>query len=504
MNITINHSSNTPIYMQIKNQMKDLILKGIIPDGSSLPSERAMAKVVDVHRNTIIKAYNELKADGLITAVQGKGYQVTLEAELSVGGGIRGEGRGEGKRDRDGHPLPASICWERLVRGEVLEQDYTFDDWFSKSYTARDNISFAGGITPAEAYGKTDISAILTELIQSQEEDIYAYTPYQGLYELRQELSAFLSGKGIRAKHGEIQIVSESNQALDYLSELFLREGDCVLTEEPVSPDVFREFTLAGARVVTVPVDENGMLTDRIEPLIIRHRPKLIYVNSSFQDPSGVVMSLERRRTLLDLSYQYQIPIIEDDGASELDYEGLRVPSLRALDKGDSVIYIYSFALTFAPGVGVAMVAAPRYIIKKLSHLISVRLVSLDSLSQRLLARYMQKGVYQKNLKEICRIYREKRDLMCQRLERAKALGVSFQKPAGGVYVWCRLPENMDSKKLIQKAGKKGVTFIPGDIFFPQGTKGEHYIRLNYSYPGLEQIEKGTELLLEAMKESLV
>ncbi|MEA4987606.1 MAG: PLP-dependent aminotransferase family protein [Anaerovorax sp.] len=503
MNITVNHRSQTPIYRQIKNQIKEMILKEELPDDSVLPSERVMAKIADVHRNTIIKAYNELKADGLISASQGKGYRVTYRSvdESSFEQNETTEKNEDLKKSE-------SVIWSHLIRQPVLDLETTFDDLFSRSYD-NGNISFAGGIAAPESYYGPDLALILEQLIADSKEsrekkdDLYAYTPYQGLFELRQAISVFLQGKGINAKHGEIQIVSETNQAIDYLTELFIEEGDVVITEEPISPDVFRELRLAGAKIITVPVDEEGMLTDRIEPLIVKYHPKFIYVNSSYHDPTGIIMSLRRRKALLKLSYQYHVPIIEDDGASEICYQEKQTPSLKALDTRNSVIYIYSFALTFAPGIRVAFVVAPRVVIKNFSHLISLRLVSFDSLSQRLLSTYMKNGTYQKNLRSICEDYRKKRDLMCECLKTAENLGVTFKKPKGGVYIWCKLPENMNLSRLLELAGKKGVTFIPGSVFFPYGTKGEQYIRLNYSYPGLEQIEKGMSLLVEAMEQSL-
>ncbi|WP_324825052.1 PLP-dependent aminotransferase family protein [Sinanaerobacter sp. ZZT-01] len=500
MKITVNHRSQTPIYRQIKNQIKEMILKEELQDGSALPSERVMARIADVHRNTIIKAYNELKADGLISASQGKGYRVTYrimdELDLS---------QNETNKKEEEQKKNESILWSHLIRQPVLDLETTFDDLFSRSYD-NGNISFAGGIAAPESYYGADLGLILEKLIADSKEskdDLYAYTPYQGLFELRQAISVFLQGKGINARHGEIQIVSETNQAIDYLTELFIEEGDVVITEEPISPDVFRELRLAGAKVITVPMDEEGMLTDCIEPLIVKYHPKFIYANSSYHDPTGIIMSLRRRKALLKLSYRYQVPIIEDDGASEICYQQNQTPSLKALDTCNSVIYIYSFALTFAPGIRLAFVVAPRVVIKNLSHLISLRLISFDSLSQRLLCTYMKNGMYQKNLKSICVDYRKKRDRMCECLGAAEKLGVEFKKPEGGVYIWCKLPETMNLNHLLTLAGKKGVTFIPGGVFFPYGTKGEQYIRLNYSYPGLEQIEKGMGVLLEAMEQSL-
>lgn len=503
MNITVNHQSSTPYYLQIRNQMKEMILKGEIIDGTLLPSERMLARLTGVHRNTVIKAYNELKADGYVTASQGKGYQVTYRgSEADDDPEEEPEAAGPGWQ-----PRRDIISWPSLIKESFLDMETTFDDLFSRSYD-NGNISFAGGIASPDSYFGEELSEILADLIAEtkskgeEQDDIYAYTPYQGLFELRQAIVLFLKGKGINVKHGEIQIVSEANQAIDFLTELLIEEGDTVLTEEPISPDAFRELKLAGANVITVPIDEDGMITDRIEPLIRKHHPKLIYVNSSFQDPTGVVMSLERRKALLALSHKYKVPILEDDGASEISYDNKAVPSLKALDTGNSVVYIYSFALTFAPGICLAFVAAPRIVIKNLSHLISLHLISFDSLSQRILCEYLQRGIYQRNIERICDSYREKRDLMCRLLEPARDLGVSFTKPGGGVYLWLRLPKTMDLTRLIERAGKKGVTFIPGPVFFPYGTKGDQYIRLNYSYPGKQQIRRGIKLLLSAMRES--
>ena len=517
MNITVNHRNHIPFYVQIRNQIKEMILKGEIADGAFLPSERTLARLTGVHRNTVIRAYNELKADGYVVASQGKGYQVTYrsyqeqeqEPQYRSSQGQQGpcaaaEGAQAARRQERGREV---ISWKNFIKDSFLDMETTFDDLFSRSYD-NGNISFAGGIASPDAYFGEELSDILADLIaetkrkKDEKDDIYAYTPYQGLFELRQAIVLFLKGKGINVRHGEIQIVSESNQAIDFLAELLIHEGDTVITEEPISPDAFRELKLAGANIVTVPIDEEGMITDRIEPLILKHHPRLIYVNSSFQDPTGVVMSLERRKALLALSRKYQVPILEDDGASEITYERKAVPSLKALDTGNSVIYVYSFALTFAPGICLAFVAAPRIVIKNLSHLISLHLINFDSLSQRILCEYLQRGIYQKNIRRIRDDYREKRDLMCRLLEPARKLGVSYAKPGGGVYLWCRLPADMELSRLIERAGKLGVTFIPGSIFFPYGTKGDEYIRLNYSYPGKQQIRRGVKLLLSAMRES--
>lgn len=485
MNITINHHTQTPIYLQIVNQLREMILKGELTDGFILPSERTMAKLLSVHRNTIIKAYTELKAEDFLASSQGKGYMVSYKS---------------GNETEE--PAGNIISWQSMIKDEYLDLKITFDDLFTKSYSSG-NISFAGGIASTEEYGKEDLAEILNDIITSGNLDMYSYSPYQGIYSLRQNIAHFMQSKGIKAKPHEIQIVSETNQALDYLATLLIKPGDVVITEEPVSPDVYRTFALAGGKIITVPIDEEGIICESLEPLIVKHNPRFIYVNPDFQNPTGVVMDMKRRKTLLSLAHKYKLPIIEEDGASEIRFEGNRIPSLKALDKGNHVIYIYSFALTFAPGIRMAFVLADKTLIKSLSYMVSIRLISLDSISQKLLSGYIEKGIYQRNLKNISEDYKEKRDLMCSCMEEARTLGVKFQKPSGGVYLWCKLSQNIDPRRLYLKSSEKGVSFMPGNVFYVKGSTGDSYMRLNYSYPTKLQIENGIHLLTEAIKESI-
>ncbi|HWQ80072.1 MAG TPA: PLP-dependent aminotransferase family protein [Anaerovoracaceae bacterium] len=484
MDIIINHNTQTPIYLQIVNQLKEVIIKGEVTNGFVLPSERAMAKLLNVHRNTVIRAYTELKADGFLSSARGIGYTVSYRSDTP-----------EEENRNDG------ISWSSLIKDEYLDLKITFDDLFTKSYTSG-NISFAGGIASVEEYAKEDLAHILNDIISSGNMEAYSYTPYQGNPHLRRNIASFLQRKGIKAKPGEIQIVSETNQALDYLAALLIKPGDVVITEEPVSPDVYRTFALAGGKVVAVPMDEEGIICDSLEPLILKYNPKFIYVNPDFQNPTGIVMSLNRRKDLLSLSRKYNLPIIEEDAASEIRFEGVRIPSLKALDKGNRVIFIYSFALTFAPGIRMAFVLADKTLIKSLSYIVSIRLISLDSISQKLLSSYIEMGIYQRNLRNICADYKEKRDLMCSCLEEAETLGLDFRKPAGGVYLWCRLAPDINFRRLYVKTMEKGVSFIPGNVFYLRGSKGDSYIRLNFSYPSKLQIEKGIETLTEAIRES--
>lgn len=494
---TLDRRSNVPYYLQIASSLRERILKGELLDGSVLPSERELAAMTRVHRNTVTKAYNELKAEGLVCSAQGVGYRVryasgqdgrtgeiqTGSAGSGSGGGIAFASTGKVRK----------VHWESLIKEEYLHLQSAFDDLFSKSYEG-EAISFAGGISSPNIYNKRDISAQIHHILSKNRSMSYFYTPYGGDLALRRHLAAFLHEKGIDCGPDEIQIFSEMNQALDFLVSLLLSPGDRVLAECPLSPDVYRTIELAGGRIVPVPMDGAGMVCDQLEPLIETHRPRFIYVNSSYQDPTGTCLSRKRRESLLSYAHRYGIPLIEEDAASDLQYDGERLPRIKAMDRHGHVIYIFSFSLSFIPGVSIAFVAGPSSLVRSLSNLVSVRLVSFDWLSQKLLAQCFATGLYYTKLEMFREEYRRKRDRMCSRLERLRASGLDFETPEGGVYIWCSLPEDMDIEGFLRATEKAGVTFVPGRIFYPGRKGGGNRLRLNYSYPTEEQIDRGMEI----------
>lgn len=482
MDITVDKNIRTPLYWQIADQIKAMIIEGQMADGSILPSERSLAQMLGVHRNTVIKAYSHLKDQELVDSLQGIGYQVTYRSQSFYEPDVR-----------------KKVNWSTIIKDEYQDMEKTFDDIFLR-FTEENNISFSTGMPPA-IYDEEDLAADLVAILSEEGRKPFYLSPYQGDLTLRHKIISYLRTKGIKAGLSQVQILSETNQALDFIVTALLKPGDRVITEEPVSPDVYRVIELAGCKPVTVPVDENGMICDNLEALIEIHHPKFIYVNSSYHDPTGNILSVERRRKLLELSNRYRLPIIEEDAASELSFEEKFLPTIKSMDRSENVIYIYSFALTFIPGMSMAFVTAPEKLIKSLSYLVSIRIMSLDWLTQKLLAKYITDGKYYENVQKIAALNKTKRDLMCSYLDRLSDLGVSYQKPRGGVYIWCRLPKTVDSKAVVSECLKRGISVIPGEIFFPSRNGGQNNIRLNYSYETIGRIKLGMENLIDIIRE---
>lgn len=481
MRITVDKEQRTPVYWQITDQIKTLILSGQLVHGTVLPSERALSQMLGVHRNTVVKAYAVLKDLELVESFQGVGYKVTYKSEDFYEPDVR-----------------RKVNWSTIIKDGYQDMEWTFDDIFLR-LSEENTISLSTGMPPA-VFDEEILAADIAGILKEEGRRHSFLSPYQGDLVLRQRIIGYLRTKGIKASLGQLQILSETNQALDFIIAALLKEGDKVIIEEPVSPDVYRVIELAGCCPVTVPVDEDGIVCGNLEALIETHKPKFIYVNSSYHDPTGNILSVERRKKLLEISNRYRLPIIEEDAASELSFDENFMPTIKSMDRSENVIYIYSFSLTFIPGLSLAFVVAPDKLVRSLSYLVSIRLMSLDWMTQKLLAKYLTDGTYYTHVKEISRLNREKRDLMCGYLDRLAPFGVTYQKPRGGIYVWCRLPAEIDGKTVVHDCGKKGVSLVPGEVFYPNRNGGQHHIRLNYSYESKEKIVEGMETFTSVVK----
>lgn len=493
MDIRIDKRLKTPVYLQIVSAIKQEIAAGAVTQERILPSERVLAKMLGVHRNTVAKAYSELKGQGLIESYPGVGYRV-YDSRQEIGQGPAAAGRQSRQSKK--------VNWLDQIKPEYLDMTVTFDELFQR-FSQPDKISLGSGIAATGLYDREKLSRRIADIVSHEGKKQYFYSPYQGDEDLRRQVASYLSTKGIKATTRQIQILTETNQALDFLITLLVKPGDVVITEEPVSPDTYRAIGLAGARLVTLPVDEDGMQCQYLEQMIQQWKPRLLCLNSSFHDPTGQLLSVERRKEILRLSEKYRLPVIEYDEASELYYDVPPISPMKVFDRLENVVYIYSFSLTFVPGLSLAFVVANADLIRRLSYLVSVRLVAMDWMTQRLLAGYLAEGVYYRKLSDYRAEYRKKRDLVLDALEGMRGLGVEYEKPKGGIYVWCRLPEGVDSKEFNARAYSNGISVLPGYVFYPARNGGRDRVRLNFSYETPKRLEDGMQIFRRSLRECL-
>jgi len=498
MDIIIDERSKTPVYIQIANGIKRQIQSGEFTNGATLPSERSLSKILGVHRNTVAKAYGLLVSEAYIESRQGVGHVVALGGRWQAPE-VQVASLGEASVKRSSE-RPRKVNWTYEIKDEFLDREKSYDNLFQR-YSDENRCALSSGFSMPSVYRRSVIAGDIANIIAYEGKTQYFYSPYKGDENLRQQIASFLSTKGIKASTAEIQVVTETNQAIDFIANLLINPGDPVIMPEPVSPDTYRALMLAKAKIYTVPVTEQGLDVQALKTLVESVRPKAVFIDSSFHDPTTSCIPNEKRKEVIDLSNRFRLPIVEIDAASELVYEGEQVATMKSLDKAGNVIYVYSFSLTFVPGLSLAFIVADRDVIRSLSYIVSVRFVATDWMTQKLMAKYLEDGTYHRNIQVFKQNYREKRDLVCGFLDELRDYGVSYTRPRGGVYVWCRLPDGVDSREFVDEAFSRGLTLIPGYIFYPLKNGGREYVRINYSFEKREKIETGMRIFSEMIKE---
>ena len=483
MQIKIDRSTRTPIYIQIRNQLRTMIFNSSLPAGSMLPPERKLAESLGVNRSTVLTAYRELKADGLVDSHVGKGT-IVLSAMAEVS-----EMHSEFEQ-----PLYMQYFSQTSERAS---------NPFLRDLLAMANrddvISFAAGISAIETDPVEAFEGLEKELMEQPGHAALKHTPTEGFWSLREQISDLMQKRGISSPPEEILVLSGSQQGIEIAARVFIDPGDVVIVEEPSFFSALQIFNTAGARIVGVPVDDKGMRVDILEQLLQRHRPKLIYTMPTYQNPSGISMSLERRRKLLELAYRKKILIMEDDPYGEIIFEGVKKPTLKELDQYGHVIYLSTFSKILFPGIRIGWMAAPKPIINRFAMLKQLQDLHANSISQWIVERFLMSGRFEGHVKRLCDEYRIKRDIMLDALMDKPVDGMELVKPTGGFYVWCKLPEGVPNMTLLVNASEKGVTYVPGTAFY-LGGRGGQYMRLNFTYPSKEDIKTGIGRLKEAIR----
>jgi 2-aminoadipate transaminase len=368
-------------------------------------------------------------------------------------------------------------------------------------------ISFGGGLPAPEAFPIDEIREAADAVLLRHGTAALQYGTTEGCVRLREAIARQMARYGIVVPIDNIIITAGSQQALDLIGKVLINPGDRILTETPSYLGALQAFTMFGAEYATVPMDDEGLRTDALETAL-RVGPKFMYVLPNFQNPSGVTLALERRRALVVLSDRYGIPLVEDDPYGQLRYEGEHVPSLVVLDAekdnthangkySGNVIYMSTFSKTLAPGMRLGWVVAPREVIQRLVQAKQGTDLHTSTFVQLIAAEAIEQGVMERNVRRVRDMYRSRRDVMLRALARAfpdPALGVTWTRPQGGLFLWVRLPEGMDSAELLKDAIEQCVAFVPGVAFHPDGS-GANTLRLNFSNADPAHIEEGIERL---------
>jgi 2-aminoadipate transaminase len=370
-----------------------------------------------------------------------------------------------------------------------------------------DIISFGGGLPAPETFPVKDLEDISCEILRNRGATALQYGPTEGEAPFREEIAKWLSLEGTAVKAENVLVTTGSQQGLDIVSKVFLDPKDIVIVELPSYIGGLQAFTSYQARMIGVPQDQNGMRMDLLEKALaklVRRRKKLkfIYVVPDFQNPSGITMSLERRKHLLSLAYEHDIPIVEDSPYRVLRYRGETVPSIHSLDDQKQVLVLGTFSKLLAPGLRLAWIIAPAEWMDKM--IVAKQSMDLCSpgYTQLIAAEYLKRGLLPKQVENICRVYGRKLEVMLEALGRYMPKGVEWSKPEGGLFLWVKLPRKMSASELFPKAVEKKVAYVVGSAFHCNG-KGQNTMRLNFSFPTEKQIDEGIQRLATMIRENM-
>lgn len=366
-----------------------------------------------------------------------------------------------------------------------------------------DMISLSGGMPDVRKVPTRAVAQAAYDAIMNEGAAALQYGSSEGRMQLRTIIAELMAEIGVRLKPDDLIVTAGAQQALDLIAKAFVTPGDVIIAEGPTYVGALQAFSAYEPDIRCIPMDEHGMRMDLLEETLRELGPrgaKFIYTIPTFQNPGGVTMSAERRRRLLELAHEYDIPVVEDDPYGRLRFEGGHLKPLRALD--DEVIYLGTFSKIFAPGLRLGWVTAPAPISAKILLVKQGADLCGSAFAQVTAERYFNDTRWQRTLQGLVRTYAERRDAMLEAIEEHFPAEARYTRPEGGFFVWVELPPFVDTKAMLAEAVDRGVTYVPGDGFFPDG-RGRNCMRLAFCYAEPEAIREGIVRLAEVLEDRL-
>ncbi len=491
LELQLDWDSDLPAYVQIRNQLREQILGGDLSAGTQLPPERALARSLEVSRTTVVNAYDQLEAEGLVKGHVGRGTIVL-----------------EGASRMNAHPIAWPAHLSSVGRRLSLSQSQSQFQSQSALTTALpalysddqlDFISFALGLPDLTLLSPERLQQAWEAILGQLGTAVVGVCPVQGIPAVREVIAARIRQRHVKVSPESITVVNGSQHALDLLLRLLSDPGDAVLVEVPTYFGALQCFQAWGVRLIGVPVDEEGMDVERVEFLLERYRPRFIYTVPTYQNPTGATMSLERRERLLALAQQYQVPIVEDDPFGDLYFEEPPPPPIQALDRYGHVLYLGTFSKNLAPGLRVGWLAAPRPVVQQTTLLNQATELQPNTPGQHLVVEFARRGWLEELVARARSTYRERCFVMDAALRRQRLPDLRWIVPGGGMFLWLQLPERVDAQELLAETERQGVVFLPGSLMYPADGP-RHVCRLNFSVPHREAIERGIAVVAAALK----
>ncbi|KJE48899.1 MULTISPECIES: PLP-dependent aminotransferase family protein [Acidiplasma] len=368
-------------------------------------------------------------------------------------------------------------------------------------------ISFGGGLPNPETFPSAELKEIMDDVIENYASQALQYGQTDGLQLLKNEIRKFLDrDENIKTDTDNIMVTTGSQQSLYALSKIFANPGDYVITEAPTYVGMISSLNANLVNSVSVKMDSNGMIIEELEKQLeylksIGKKPKFIYTIPTFQNPAGYTMTLDRRKQLLEIAYENNIPVIEDNPYGDLRYSGTKIPTLKSLDDHDIVTYLGTFSKVMSPGLRTGYTVSQPEVLSRYNILKQALDLASDSLSQYIAYEYLNRGIIYKQIPKTIELYKKKRDIMLESLDEHVKDAV-WSKPDGGMFLWLKLNHNIDTSKMLERALKNKVAYITGSAFY-QNNPEINTMRLNFTYSSDSDIVEGVRRLAKTIEEEV-
>lgn len=374
-----------------------------------------------------------------------------------------------------------------------------------KALTDPTIISLAAGNPSPESFPVEDLARISSEIFSDSSTAALQYSVTEGYPPLREDVKARLASRfGIGRDFDMTIITSGGQQGIELLCKTMCDEGDTVIVEEPSFIGALNAFRSNGAKLVGIPMEDDGIDIGKLEDAMKNNpRAKILYLIPTFQNPSGTCMSLEKRNKVYDLAKKYNIIILEDNPYGELRFAGEEIPTIKSFDEDGYVVYSGSYSKVLSAGMRIGFICGPEAIVQKMVVAKQVEDVHTNIFFQMLCHRYIAECDMDKHVADIRKLYKYKCDLMLSELDKKMPKCVRYTRPEGGLFLWCTLPDNISQPDFVKAAMAKKVAVVPGQTFNSDPNSPSQSFRLNYSTPSDEQIVEGIDRLAETVKSML-
>ncbi len=397
------------------------------------------------------------------------------------------------------------VDWERFLARRTQRMKSSAIRELLKLTQSPDVISFAGGMPAPEFFPAREIEEACAYILREEAARALQYSTTEGYPPLREYLAESMSKYGIQHSPSNILITTGSQQALDLVGKIFLDPDSYVVTENPTYLGAIQAWNAYEARYLTIPQDEHGMQVELLEEALLKQKemPRFIYALPNFHNPAGTTLPEERRRLLVEIARKYDLIILEDDPYGALRYEGEDIIPICALAP-ERTIYLGTFSKTLVPGLRIGWIVAPEEITLRLVQAKQGADLHSSTFDQMVANDVAQRGLLKMHIKRLRKVYAERRNVMHEALEEFWPESCCWTRPDGGLFLWARVPEGIDTVELLRKAIERKVAYVPGVNFYPHEDGGFNAMRLNFSNAKPEMIVEGIRRLGELIKQELM